>query len=662
MADPSLDAADEEAAAAATDDARSSPVADSLKPLHDVASSPASSSPPSHPPSTASTEQSPPPSSSPPLPSPSLSPTDDCDGRNLYVDNLSLTSDVELRNLFLPYGRIVKSRLAVDSITRQPAGYGFVMFERREDATSAIDGLNQHVLGTKRLRVSLKRSKQQPPHSTPQQQRQAGRDSAEGSATSQADGTLASSAPLRSAVPSSSSHSAPSFPSSDPSTLSLSPSSTNLYMSGLPASWRQWDVESLFAPFGRVVDSRLLLDRLTGQPRGVAMLRFDSPDSATNAIAALHRVYTPPGMKQPITVKYAADRPSQQQQHAGTAQHAPRAAHSINPLSNLSAGSNVAAPSAPSAAPPRFSVVSSSPLASAPSSSAVHRPRPSSSISTSLRGMPLIRFLPSSSDSALAADGALSAHTQNGASPSPSTSSLSSKSASPPPTVSLNDAASTDSTASTRTSSLSPTVSQSSSPHSAARRISHSNGPSSALSPHALSTMPVSAAAAFHAPSRGGAETTAASLSASFTSQHHGHAVASFSPTAFPRQLNGVYAAGQHAQLTHAPHHSHWSSLATSGGPMQLHGHAPSQPFGASPHSGSQHMPGGQQHSLNGQTPRYSSVGLAAYAHSSTEARVRADKLAIRALARTVRTLTHYAAALFAHCSSIGSLSQATTR
>ena len=433
MADPSIDGGDEAAHASVSDVPVKPPQLPVDGSAHNAAAvvtenviQPAAAVAPSH--TDSDVTAAPSPSSSPssaaaaiPASSSSSSASldDASDGRNLYVDNLALSSDVELRNLFLPYGPILKSRLAIDPISRQPAGYGFVMFERREDALKAIDGLNQHVLGTKRLRVSVKRSKQQQQTSKP---------SADGSVSSltssiaslstRSAGTTSSPAvapstlsslsspvvsshlpvaadlPTAASPPSSASSSSSLAIASSPSSSSSS-SSTNLYISGLPVSWRQSDVENLFASFGRITDSRLLLDRLTGQPRGVAMLRFESSASASAAIAALHRHYTPPNMQQTITVKYATDKPTQQQpaqpQRAASPLSAPPSS-SQPAMITLTPGSASSLhrsllPPATAASSTAFSPSSTHSPSSPP------RSRLSAGISAALRGSPLIRLL-----------------------------------------------------------------------------------------------------------------------------------------------------------------------------------------------------------------------------------------------------------------------------
>lgn len=49
---------------------------------------------------------------------------------------------------------------------------------------------------------------------------------------------------------------------------------TNLYVTNLPRSMTEEDLFALFAPFGEIVQRKLLVDRYTNLPRGVAFIRY----------------------------------------------------------------------------------------------------------------------------------------------------------------------------------------------------------------------------------------------------------------------------------------------------------------------------------------------------------------------------------------------------
>ncbi|RWS07131.1 eukaryotic translation initiation factor 3 subunit G-like protein [Dinothrombium tinctorium] len=50
--------------------------------------------------------------------------------------------DSDIRELFLPFGRVVRIFLAKDKYTGQSKGFAFVSFEKREDAANAIKAVN----------------------------------------------------------------------------------------------------------------------------------------------------------------------------------------------------------------------------------------------------------------------------------------------------------------------------------------------------------------------------------------------------------------------------------------------------------------------------------------------------------------------------------------
>ncbi|XP_051930183.1 ELAV-like protein 1 isoform X1 [Hippocampus zosterae] len=80
----------------------------------------------------------------------------------------------------------------------------------------------------------------------------------------------------------------------------------NLYISGLPRTISQQDLEDMFARYGHIINSRVLVDQASGLSRGVAFIRFDKRAEAEDAIKQLNG-HTPPGSAEPITVKFAAN-------------------------------------------------------------------------------------------------------------------------------------------------------------------------------------------------------------------------------------------------------------------------------------------------------------------------------------------------------------------
>ncbi|XP_030639710.1 ELAV-like protein 1 isoform X1 [Chanos chanos] len=166
---------------------------------------------------------------------------------NLIVNYLpqNMTQD-ELRSLFSSIGEVESAKLIRDKVTGHSLGYGFVNYVNPSDAERAISTLNGLRLQSKTIKVSYAR------------------------------------------------------PSSD--TIK----DANLYISGLPKTMTQKDVEDMFARFGRIINSRVLVDQASGLSRGVAFIRFDKRAEAEDAIKALNG-QKPPGASEPITVKFAAN-------------------------------------------------------------------------------------------------------------------------------------------------------------------------------------------------------------------------------------------------------------------------------------------------------------------------------------------------------------------
>ncbi|TKS75245.1 ELAV-like protein 1 [Collichthys lucidus] len=155
----------------------------------------------------------------------------------------SMSQD-ELRSLFSSVGD-------VESAKTHPGqsgslGYGFVNFVNPSDAERAISTLNGLRLQSKTIKVSFAR------------------------------------------------------PSSDMI------KDANLYISGLPRTLSQQDLEDMFTRFGHIINSRVLVDQASGLSRGVAFIRFDKRSEAEDAVKHLNG-HTPPGSSEPITVKFAAN-------------------------------------------------------------------------------------------------------------------------------------------------------------------------------------------------------------------------------------------------------------------------------------------------------------------------------------------------------------------
>ncbi|XP_076341358.1 ELAV-like protein 4 isoform X3 [Tachypleus tridentatus] len=164
---------------------------------------------------------------------------------NLIVNYLPQTmTQEEIRSLFSSIGEVESCKLIRDKVTGQSLGYGFVNYIRSDDAEKAINTLNGLRLQNKTIKVSYAR----------------------------------------------------------PSSEAIK--GANLYVSGLPKSMAQQELENLFHPFGRIITSRILCDNITGLSKGVGFVRFDQRIEAERAIKQLHNTI-PDGATEPITVKFA---------------------------------------------------------------------------------------------------------------------------------------------------------------------------------------------------------------------------------------------------------------------------------------------------------------------------------------------------------------------
>jgi ELAV like protein 2/3/4 len=178
---------------------------------------------------------------------------------NLIVNYLPQTmTQEEIRSLFSSIGEVESCKLIRDKVTGQSLGYGFVNYVRPEDADKAISTLNGLRLQNKTIKVSFAR----------------------------------------------------------PSSEAIK--GANLYVSGIPKSMTQQELESLFTPFGRIITSRILCDNITdesqitpqqvcsnaGLSKGVGFVRYDQRIEAERAIKHLHNTI-PEGSTEPITVKFA---------------------------------------------------------------------------------------------------------------------------------------------------------------------------------------------------------------------------------------------------------------------------------------------------------------------------------------------------------------------
>lgn len=63
---------------------------------------------------------------------------------------------------------------------------------------------------------------------------------------------------------------------------------TKLYVGNIPFKITEGDLQDLFAQHGSVAAVDLIMDKMTGRPRGFAFVTMATPEDATKAIEALH--------------------------------------------------------------------------------------------------------------------------------------------------------------------------------------------------------------------------------------------------------------------------------------------------------------------------------------------------------------------------------------
>lgn len=74
---------------------------------------------------------------------------------NIYVGNLPYKiSDVELRELFGAYGEVSSVSIIKDKMTGQSKGFGFVDMPNAAEGTAAINGLNEHAVQGRNIKVN----------------------------------------------------------------------------------------------------------------------------------------------------------------------------------------------------------------------------------------------------------------------------------------------------------------------------------------------------------------------------------------------------------------------------------------------------------------------------------------------------------------------------
>ncbi|EDW29053.1 GL18622 [Drosophila persimilis] len=82
------------------------------------------------------------------------------EGCNLFIYHLPQEfTDTDLASTFLPFGNVISAKVFIDKQTSLSKCFGFVSFDNPDSAQVAIKAMNGFQVGTKRLKVQLKKPK-----------------------------------------------------------------------------------------------------------------------------------------------------------------------------------------------------------------------------------------------------------------------------------------------------------------------------------------------------------------------------------------------------------------------------------------------------------------------------------------------------------------------
>lgn len=74
---------------------------------------------------------------------------------NIYVGNIAFTmQQQELEQVFGTYGKVTSVKIIKDRETGRSKGFAFIEMENNEEGQAAINALNEHELGGRKLKVN----------------------------------------------------------------------------------------------------------------------------------------------------------------------------------------------------------------------------------------------------------------------------------------------------------------------------------------------------------------------------------------------------------------------------------------------------------------------------------------------------------------------------
>lgn len=84
------------------------------------------------------------------------------EGANLFIYQVPQEfNDADLMQTFMPFGTVVSAKVFIDKTTGMSKGFGFVSYDNAASANAAIASMNGFAIGSKKLKVQLKRPKDQ---------------------------------------------------------------------------------------------------------------------------------------------------------------------------------------------------------------------------------------------------------------------------------------------------------------------------------------------------------------------------------------------------------------------------------------------------------------------------------------------------------------------